>query len=91
MVTDLLRGFFFWTIDISRPSVIIVVELILGARMLTKEELHECSVVITVVWLIGNKRELFILRNLIYDGKRRFTDFTKTIPAISKAEIKLTI
>lgn len=51
--------------------------------MLTKEELPECPVA-TTVQLIGNKWKLLILRNLIYNGKQRFTDFTKTIPAISK-------
>jgi transcriptional regulator, hxlR family len=51
--------------------------------MLTKEELPECPVA-TCVQLIGNKWKLLILRNLIYNGKQRFTDFTKTIPAISK-------
>lgn len=51
--------------------------------MLTKEELPECPVA-TCVQLIGNKWKLLILRNLIYNGKQRFTDFTKTIPVISK-------
>lgn len=51
--------------------------------MLTKEELPECPVA-TTVQLIGNKWKLLILRNLIYNGNQRFTDFTKTIPAISK-------
>lgn len=51
--------------------------------MLTKEELPECPVA-TCVQLIGNKWKLLILRNLIYNGKQRFTDFTKIIPAISK-------
>ena len=51
--------------------------------MLTKEELPECPVA-TTVQLIGNKWKLLILRNLIYNGDQRFTDFTKTIPAISK-------
>ncbi len=27
---------------------------------------------------------MLIIRNLIYNGKQRFTDFLKTIPAISK-------
>ena len=51
--------------------------------MLTKDELPECPVA-TTVQLIGNKWKLLILRNLIYKGNQRFTDFTKTIPAISK-------
>lgn len=51
--------------------------------MLTKEELPECPVA-TTVNLIGNKWKLLILRNLIYNGKQRFTDFVKSIPGISK-------
>lgn len=51
--------------------------------MLTKEELPECPVA-TTVQLIGNKWKLLILRNLIYNGAQRFTDFPKTIPGISK-------
>lgn len=51
--------------------------------MLTKEELPECPVA-TTVQLIGNKWKLLILRNLIYTRKQRFTDFTKTVPGISK-------
>lgn len=51
--------------------------------MLTKEELPECPVAITVQ-LIGNKWKMLIIRNLIYNGKQRFSDFIKTIPAISK-------
>lgn len=51
--------------------------------MLTKDELPECPVA-TTVQLIGNKWKLLILRNLIYNGKQRFSDFIKTIPAISK-------
>lgn len=51
--------------------------------MLTKEELPECPVA-TTVQLIGNKWKLLILRNLIYGGTQRFTDFFKTIPGISK-------
>ncbi len=51
--------------------------------MLTKEELPECPVA-TTVWLIGNKWKLLIIRNLIYNDRQRFTDFLKTIPAISK-------
>lgn len=51
--------------------------------MLTKEELPECPVA-TTVQLIGNKWKLLILRNLIYNKTQRFTDFLKTIPAISK-------
>ena len=51
--------------------------------MLTKEELPECPVA-TTVQLIGNKWKLLILRNLIYNKIQRFTDFLKTIPAISK-------
>lgn len=51
--------------------------------MLTKEELPECPVA-TTIQLIGNKWKLLIIRNLVYNGDQRFTDFTKTIPAISK-------
>ena len=51
--------------------------------MLTKSELPECPVA-TTVQLIGNKWKLLILRNLFFYGNQRFTDFTKTIPAISK-------
>lgn len=51
--------------------------------MLTKEELPECPVA-TTVQLIGNKWKLLIIRNLIYNKEQRFTDFLKTIPAISK-------
>ena len=51
--------------------------------MLTKEELPECPVA-TTVQLIGNKWKMLIIRNLIYNGTQRFTDFFKTIPAISK-------
>ena len=51
--------------------------------MLTREELPECPVA-TTVQLIGNKWKLLILRNLIYNDTQRFTDFIKTIPAISK-------
>ena len=51
--------------------------------MLTKDELPECPVA-TTVQLIGNKWKLLILRNLLFNGNQRFTDFIKTIPAISK-------
>lgn len=51
--------------------------------MLTKQELPECPVA-TTVQLIGNKWKLLILRNLIYRGTQRFTDFVKTISGISK-------
>ena len=51
--------------------------------MLTKDELPECPVA-TTVQLIGNKWKLLILRNLIYNGTQRYTDFAKTIPGISK-------
>lgn len=51
--------------------------------MLTKEELPECPVA-TTVQLIGNKWKMLIIRNLIDHGTQRFTDFCKTIPAISK-------
>lgn len=51
--------------------------------MLTREELPECPVA-TTVQLIGNKWKLLIIRNLVYNGKQRFGDFLKTIPAISK-------
>lgn len=51
--------------------------------MLTKEELPECPVA-TTVQLIGNKWKLLIIRNLVYNGEQRFTDFIKSIPGISK-------
>ncbi|MDE6666760.1 MAG: helix-turn-helix transcriptional regulator [Clostridia bacterium] len=51
--------------------------------MLTREELPECPVA-TTVQLIGNKWKLLIIRNLIYNDKQRFSDFIKSIPAISK-------
>ena len=51
--------------------------------MLTKDELPDCPVA-TCVRLIGNKWKLLVIRNLIYNGKQRFGDFLKTIPAISK-------
>lgn len=51
--------------------------------MLTKEELPECPVA-TTVQLIGNKWKILIIRNLVYNGKQRFSDFLKTIPGISK-------
>ena len=51
--------------------------------MLTKEELPECPVA-TTVQLIGNKWKLLLIRNLMYNGKQRFSDFIKTIPSISK-------
>ena len=51
--------------------------------MLTKNELPECPVA-TTVQLIGNKWKLLLIRNLMYNGKQRFTDFLKTVPAISK-------
>ena len=50
--------------------------------MLTKEELPECPVA-TTVQLIGNKWKLLIIRNLL-GGPQRFTEFSKTIPGISK-------
>ena len=51
--------------------------------MLTKEELPECPVA-TTVQLIGNKWKLLILRNLMYGGVQRFSEFIKTVPGISK-------
>lgn len=51
--------------------------------MLTKDELPECPVA-TTVQLIGNKWKLLILRNLMYGGVQRFSDFIKTVPGISK-------
>ena len=51
--------------------------------MLTREELPECPVA-TTVQLIGNKWKLLIIRNMIFNGEQRFTDFIKSIPAISK-------
>lgn len=51
--------------------------------MLTKEEQPECPVA-TTVRLIGNKWKLLILRNLIYTGVQRFSDFIKSIPGLSK-------
>lgn len=54
--------------------------------MLIKEELPECPVA-TTVWLIGNKWKLLILRNMIYNGTQRFSDFIKTVPGISKRQL----
>ncbi len=51
--------------------------------MLTREELPECPVA-TAVQLIGNKWKLLIIRDLVSYGTRRFSDFLKSIPAISK-------
>ncbi len=51
--------------------------------MLTFEELPACPVA-TTVRLIGNKWKLLILRDLIMDGTRRFSDFLKSVPGISK-------
>ena len=51
--------------------------------MLTKEELPHCPVA-TTVQLIGNKWKLLIIRDLILNGKQRFCEFLKSIPAISK-------
>ena len=51
--------------------------------MLTKAELPACPVA-TTVQLIGNKWKILIIRNLIFDGDQRFTDFIKSIPGISK-------
>lgn len=51
--------------------------------MLTKDELPDCPVA-TTVRLIGNKWKLLIIRNLVYNGTQRFTDFIKTVPGISK-------
>ena len=51
--------------------------------MLTKDELPDCPVA-TTVQLIGNKWKLLILRNLLYNGKQRFSDFIKTIPISKK-------
>ncbi len=51
--------------------------------MLTKDELPECPVA-TTVQLIGNKWKLLLIRNLIYNGKQRFSDFIRSLPAISK-------
>lgn len=51
--------------------------------MLTKDELPECPVA-TTVQLIGNKWKLLILRNMIYNGTQRFSDFVKKVPGISK-------
>ncbi|MDE6473558.1 MAG: helix-turn-helix transcriptional regulator [Clostridia bacterium] len=50
--------------------------------MLTREELPECPVA-TTVQLIGNKWKLLIIRNLL-NKPQRFTEFSKTIPGISK-------
>lgn len=51
--------------------------------MLTREELPECPVA-TTVRLIGSKWKLLIIRNLEHNGEQRFSDFIKSIPAISK-------
>lgn len=58
--------------------------------MLTKDELPECPVA-TTVQLIGSKWKLLIIRNLEFYGKQRFTDFLKTIPAISKKVLSDTL
>ncbi len=50
--------------------------------MLTKDELPDCPVA-TTVQLIGNKWKLLIIRNLLL-SPQRFSEFFKTIPAISK-------
>lgn len=63
----------------NRPDIFGV----FGEIMLTKEELPECPVA-TTVQLVGNKWKLLILRNLIYSGTQRFSDFIKTVPGISK-------
>jgi len=81
-VIYLLHSFFFELLTICRIYAIIKQKT--GSKnMLTKEELPECPVA-TTVQLIGNKWKLLIIRNLVYNGKQRFTDFSKTIPAISK-------
>lgn len=51
--------------------------------MLTREELPECPVA-TTVQLIGNKWKMLIIRNLMFGGTQRFTDFIKSVPGISK-------
>ncbi len=51
--------------------------------MLTVEELPACPVA-TTVRLIGNKWKLLIIRDLVMDGTRRFSDFLKSVPGISK-------
>ncbi len=51
--------------------------------MLTRDELPECPVA-TTVRLIGNKWKLLLIRNLLYNGRQRFTDFIKSVPSISK-------
>lgn len=51
--------------------------------MLTKDELPDCPVV-TTVRLIGNKWKLLIIRNMMYGGTQRFTDFIRNVPGISK-------
>ena len=50
--------------------------------MLTKEELPDCPVA-TTVQLIGNKRKLLILRNLL-DRPWRFNELLRSIPGISQ-------
>ena len=51
--------------------------------MLTREELPECPVA-TCVQIIGHTWKLLIIRNLVYNEVQRFTDFSKSIPGISK-------
>ncbi len=76
--------FLFETIDgAARWCYTFAVEMREDIFMLTREELPECPVA-TTVRLIGNKWKLLIIRNLMYNGKQRFTDFLRTIPAISK-------
>ncbi len=51
--------------------------------MLTRDELPQCPVAITVR-LIGNKWKLLILRDLFYGGNKRFGDLLKSVTGISK-------
>lgn len=61
----------------------IIIKINRRVTLLTKEELPECPVA-TTVRIIGNKWKLLILRNLVYVGEQRFSDFLKSIPAVSK-------
>lgn len=74
---------FFELLTYNGLSAIINLSRVWEGIMLTKEELPECPVA-TTVQLIGNKWKMLIIRNLIYNGKQRFSDFIRTIPAISK-------
>lgn len=82
-IIDLLQGIIFKLLPFYLIFATLNKTIKEGIAMLTKEELPECPVA-TTVQLIGNKWKLLIIRNLVYNGKQRFGDFIKSIPAISK-------